>query len=175
MCIDQFSGRIAKLSNGNGPGLSTLQRELLRFVIIIISMAVSLSALVIILWAAWLNRLHHGFITNATLVIDVVSGAYLVAVAPCHLQRLKANQPIQCAWHSFPKVCLHALPSRWRLSLEPLLVEKSFARLWLPSKLWVLPTLFVRIRLEVSDENSWPLNRRPRIRYGLHQPLRRTR
>lgn len=66
-------GRIAKLSSGEAHGLSTLQRELLRFVLFIVSMAVLLSTIVVILWAAWLNRFHHGFITPANLVIDIVS------------------------------------------------------------------------------------------------------
>jgi sodium/potassium-transporting ATPase subunit alpha len=39
-------------------------------------MAVLLSTIVVILWAAWLNRFHHGFITPANLVIDIVSGAF---------------------------------------------------------------------------------------------------
>nr|XP_031860422.1 uncharacterized protein CI109_004032 [Kwoniella shandongensis]KAA5527494.1 hypothetical protein CI109_004032 [Kwoniella shandongensis] len=66
-------GRIAKLSSTGAPTLTTLQREILRFVIIIVSFALSLSLLVIILWAAWLNRSHKGFINVPTLIIDVVS------------------------------------------------------------------------------------------------------
>ncbi|WVQ84457.1 hypothetical protein IAT38_006609 [Cryptococcus sp. DSM 104549] len=66
-------GRIANLASSGAPALTTLQREILRFVIIIVTLAISLALLVIILWAAWLNRSHKGFITPATLVIDVVS------------------------------------------------------------------------------------------------------
>jgi sodium/potassium-transporting ATPase subunit alpha len=66
-------GRIAKLSSSGAPSLTTLQREILRFVIIIVSLAIALALLVIILWAAWLNRLHPGFITKSNLVIDIVS------------------------------------------------------------------------------------------------------
>ncbi|KAK8853203.1 hypothetical protein IAR55_003905 [Kwoniella newhampshirensis] len=66
-------GRIAKLSSTGSPSLTTLQREILRFIIIIISFALTLSVVVIILWAAWLNRSHKGFITVSGLIIDVVS------------------------------------------------------------------------------------------------------
>ena len=66
-------GRIAKLSATGAPSLTTLQREILRFVIIIVTLALTLSVIVIILWAAWLNRDHPGFITPSNLVIDVVS------------------------------------------------------------------------------------------------------
>jgi sodium/potassium-transporting ATPase subunit alpha len=66
-------GRIAKLSATGAPSLTTLQREILRFVIIIVSLALSIALLVVILWGAWLNRSFPGFITNSNLVIDVVS------------------------------------------------------------------------------------------------------
>ncbi|ORY33508.1 hypothetical protein BCR39DRAFT_520515 [Naematelia encephala] len=73
-------GRIAKLSSSGAPTLTTLQREILRFVIIIVTLAISLAVLIIILWAAWLRRDHPGFITNSGLVIDVVS--VMVAFIP---------------------------------------------------------------------------------------------
>ena len=66
-------GRIAKLSSSGGPSLTTLQKEILRFVLIIVTLAVSLAILVVVLWAAWLNRDHKGFISTSTLVIDIVS------------------------------------------------------------------------------------------------------
>jgi sodium/potassium-transporting ATPase subunit alpha len=66
-------GRIAKLSSTGAPTLTTLQREILRFIVIIVSLAISIALLVVILWAAWLNKDHHGFINNSTLVIDIVS------------------------------------------------------------------------------------------------------
>ncbi|OCF38203.1 hypothetical protein I316_00428 [Kwoniella heveanensis BCC8398] len=66
-------GRIAKLSSAGAPTLTTLQREILRFVIIIVCCALTIASLVIILWAAWLNKKHKGFITVPVLIIDVVS------------------------------------------------------------------------------------------------------
>ncbi|RSH91845.1 hypothetical protein EHS25_009215 [Saitozyma podzolica] len=66
-------GRIAKLSSTGAPALTTIQREILRFVIIIVSLAITIALIVIILWAAWLNKDHYGFINTSTLVIDIVS------------------------------------------------------------------------------------------------------
>ncbi|KAK4685419.1 hypothetical protein P7C73_g4728, partial [Tremellales sp. Uapishka_1] len=66
-------GRIAKLSSTGAPSLTTLQKEILHFVIIIVSLALSLALIVIILWGAWLNKKHHGFINVPTLIVDVVS------------------------------------------------------------------------------------------------------
>jgi len=73
-------GRIAKLSSAGKTGLTTLQREILRFVLIIVSIAITLSIVIIIAWAAWLNKDHKGFITNSVLVVDIV--AVCVAFIP---------------------------------------------------------------------------------------------
>ncbi|KAJ9117762.1 hypothetical protein QFC20_000040 [Naganishia adeliensis] len=83
--LDSFSnmlssGRIAKLSTGEAPGLTTLQKEILRFALIIASCALSIAVLVIILWGSWLNKKHKGFITVPVLIIDVVS--VMVAFIP---------------------------------------------------------------------------------------------
>ncbi|GMK56262.1 hypothetical protein CspeluHIS016_0301020 [Cutaneotrichosporon spelunceum] len=66
-------GRIAKLSSHGGPRQTTLEKEIFRFVFIIVGFALSIALLVIILWTAWLNKKHKGFIPPATLVISVVS------------------------------------------------------------------------------------------------------
>lgn len=73
-------GRIAKLSSSGAPSMTTLQREIMRFVLIIVAFALAIAVLVIILWAAWLNPKHKGFITPANLVIDIVS--VMVAFIP---------------------------------------------------------------------------------------------
>ena len=57
-----------------------MQREILRFVIIIASCAITLAVIVIILWGTWLNKKHKGFITVPVLIIDVVS--VMVAFIP---------------------------------------------------------------------------------------------
>ena len=66
-------GRIAKLASSGAPGLTPLQKEILRFVLIIVSLAITVSVIVIILWAAWLRPDHPGFISNSLLIIDIVS------------------------------------------------------------------------------------------------------
>ncbi|KAL0952279.1 hypothetical protein HGRIS_006569 [Hohenbuehelia grisea] len=81
-------GRIAKLSTGvkNGgmfsltDGLTTLQREILRFVAIIAGSATVVAVIIVILWAAWLRRDHPDYINVPTLLIDIVS--VMVAFIP---------------------------------------------------------------------------------------------
>lgn len=68
-------GRIAKLSTGDRHKPTTLQVEITRFVYLICSLAAAIALIVVIAWAAWLDRHHKGFITPATLVIDIVSVA----------------------------------------------------------------------------------------------------
>lgn len=66
-------GRISKLSQGKKEGKTTLEREILRFVKIIVGMALSTCVLVIILWAAWLRKDHPHWINTPLLIVDVVS------------------------------------------------------------------------------------------------------
>ncbi|KAF6760413.1 sodium-potassium ATPase [Ephemerocybe angulata] len=73
-------GVIARLSNNPNTRLSTLQKEILRFVILIASLALSVALLIVILWAAWLRRSYPGYINVPTLLIDVVS--VMVAFIP---------------------------------------------------------------------------------------------
>ncbi|GAB1521256.1 hypothetical protein RhiTH_004348 [Rhizoctonia solani] len=81
-------GRIARLSTGpnaNGKngltaGLTTLQREILRFVLIIAGCASTVAIIIVILWAAWLRRDYPNYINVPTLLIDVVS--VMVAFIP---------------------------------------------------------------------------------------------
>ena len=80
-------GRIAKLSSERRVGMTTLQKEIIRFVLIIASAIAFFSIVVIILWAAWLRVAHPTFLNVAGLVIAVVSvsvafipeGIYLTA------------------------------------------------------------------------------------------------
>ncbi|KAI0762858.1 sodium-potassium ATPase [Fomes fomentarius] len=73
-------GRIAKLSTMEASRLTTLQRELLHFVLIIASLATAVAVLIVILWAAWLRRSYPNYINVPTLLIDVVS--VMVAFIP---------------------------------------------------------------------------------------------
>lgn len=68
-------GKIAKLTNTPKSGSTTLQKEILRFVIIICSLMVFFSIVVIICWAAWLRHSHPNWISVGGLIIDIVTVA----------------------------------------------------------------------------------------------------
>ncbi|OLL24431.1 Sodium/potassium-transporting ATPase subunit alpha-A [Neolecta irregularis DAH-3] len=73
-------GRIAKLSSSDKRGMTTLQREIFRFVSIIVTLALLTCVLVLIIWGSWLRRSHPTWITTSILIVDVVS--VLVAFVP---------------------------------------------------------------------------------------------
>lgn len=54
--ILRCSGRIAKLSSMEASRMTTLQREILYFVLVIASLATAVAILIVILWAAWYVR-----------------------------------------------------------------------------------------------------------------------
>ena len=66
-------GKIAKLSSKRKQGMTTLQKEILRFVLVIVSAVVFVSIIVIIVWAAWLRVDHPGFLNVSGLIVSVVS------------------------------------------------------------------------------------------------------
>jgi sodium/potassium-transporting ATPase subunit alpha len=66
-------GRIAKLSSKRNTGLTTLQREILRFVIVIVSAVFVVSLVVIIVWATWLRVRYPNFLNVSGLIVSVVS------------------------------------------------------------------------------------------------------
>ncbi|KAJ6579686.1 hypothetical protein DFH09DRAFT_1446136 [Mycena vulgaris] len=68
-------GRIAKQASSERPVRTTLEVEILRFVLIIGALALCVAILIVILWAAWLRRDYPGFITVPVLLIDCVSVA----------------------------------------------------------------------------------------------------
>ncbi|KAL9074564.1 MAG: hypothetical protein Q9161_002156 [Pseudevernia consocians] len=68
-------GRIAKLTNEPKTGMTTLEKEVLHFVIIIVSIMLTMIVLVIILWAVWLRKDHPSWINVPTLIVDCVSVA----------------------------------------------------------------------------------------------------
>lgn len=73
-------GRIAKLSSTGAPVRTTLQAEIARFVRIVVVFALSFGLIVTVLWAAWLNKQHYGFITSSGAVTNLV--AVCVAFIP---------------------------------------------------------------------------------------------
>jgi hypothetical protein len=60
-----LSGVIAKLSSGEQARMTTLQRELVRFVAIIACFAIAVAILIVILWAAWYGEYYY-WISNVT-------------------------------------------------------------------------------------------------------------
>jgi sodium/potassium-transporting ATPase subunit alpha len=68
-------GKIARLTNTPKTGMTLLQKEILRFIIIICSLMIFFNIVVIICWAAWLRKKHPGWISVGGLIVDVVTVA----------------------------------------------------------------------------------------------------
>ncbi|GLB08300.1 hypothetical protein AtubIFM57258_004188 [Aspergillus tubingensis] len=68
-------GRIAKLTSEPKKGLTTLEKEVLRFVLLIVLIMLTMIIIVIIVWATWLRVDHPGWINVPTLIVDCVSVA----------------------------------------------------------------------------------------------------
>ncbi|KAL4862167.1 hypothetical protein BDV12DRAFT_49407 [Aspergillus spectabilis] len=66
-------GRIASLSNERRTEMTPMQKEILRFVLIIVSFVVTFVAIIVIVWAAYLRRDHPDFINVPTLIVSCVS------------------------------------------------------------------------------------------------------
>jgi sodium/potassium-transporting ATPase subunit alpha len=73
-------GKIAKLTNTPKTGMTTLQKEILRFIIIICSLMIFFNIVVIVCWGAWLRHEHPDWISVSGLIIDIVTVA--VAFVP---------------------------------------------------------------------------------------------
>ncbi|KAL0576968.1 hypothetical protein V5O48_005010 [Marasmius crinis-equi] len=68
-------GQIAQQASGRRPVRTTLEVEILRFVLIIAGLAAAVVVLIAILWGAWLRKDHPAFINVPTLLINLVSVA----------------------------------------------------------------------------------------------------
>ncbi|KAK5054526.1 hypothetical protein LTR84_001417 [Exophiala bonariae] len=68
-------GHIAKLTNQPSTGQTTLQREIMRFVIIIVSLMVLMNIIVIAVWAGYIRKEHPGYMPVASLIVNIVSVA----------------------------------------------------------------------------------------------------
>ncbi|OAX78430.1 hypothetical protein ACJ72_07263, partial [Emergomyces africanus] len=66
-------GRIAGLTNKPRHEFTPLQKEILRFVLIIIGIIATVVILVVVLWAAWLRRDHPDWINVPLLIVSCVS------------------------------------------------------------------------------------------------------
>ncbi|PYI36884.1 Na/K ATPase alpha 1 subunit [Aspergillus indologenus CBS 114.80] len=68
-------GRIAKLTSEPKKGLTTLEKEILRFVSFIVAIMLAMIILVVGVWAGWLRKEHPDWINVPTLIVDCVSVA----------------------------------------------------------------------------------------------------
>ncbi|KAK5627857.1 hypothetical protein RRF57_003572 [Xylaria bambusicola] len=68
-------GRIAALTQEPNTGLTTLEKEILYFVIIICSIMLTMITIVLFAWGFWLRRDHPDYISVPTLIVDIVSVA----------------------------------------------------------------------------------------------------
>lgn len=66
-------GKIAKLTNRPNNTPTTLQKEILRFVLIICSLAFAFIILVIAVWAGYLRVKHPDYINVSQLIVSIVS------------------------------------------------------------------------------------------------------
>jgi magnesium-transporting ATPase (P-type) len=53
--------------------MTTLQKEILRFVLLSMVGAIVLSVLVVIVWASWLRKDHPEFLSTSGLIVSIVS------------------------------------------------------------------------------------------------------
>ncbi|KAI7904029.1 uncharacterized protein BX663DRAFT_485506 [Cokeromyces recurvatus] len=73
-------GRIARLSLADPNTRTTLQVEILRFVIIIATLSITVGSICLITWAAWLRRDYPNFLTVSNALIAIIS--VIVAFVP---------------------------------------------------------------------------------------------
>ncbi|GAM25690.1 hypothetical protein SAMD00019534_088650 [Acytostelium subglobosum LB1] len=66
-------GRINKLTNSRGEKVSIIQKEITRFVMIIVILTVALAAMFAIEWAAFLRIKHPNFMTTVGMLMNVMS------------------------------------------------------------------------------------------------------
>ncbi|PLB47621.1 Na/K ATPase alpha 1 subunit [Aspergillus steynii IBT 23096] len=101
-------GKIAKLTNEPKKGLSTLEKEILRFVVFIVLIMLFMVIIVIIVWATWLRVKHPDWINVPTLIVDCVSIA--IAFIPEGLPiALTASLTITAALMSKNKILCKSL------------------------------------------------------------------
>ncbi|ETI22497.1 hypothetical protein G647_06572 [Cladophialophora carrionii CBS 160.54] len=68
-------GHIAKLTSTPSTARTTLQKEVLRFVIIIVGLMILMNIIVVAVWGGYIRQKHHDYINVPTLIVDIVSVA----------------------------------------------------------------------------------------------------
>ncbi|KAF9928676.1 hypothetical protein FBU30_002197 [Linnemannia zychae] len=69
---DTLMGRINKLTTGRKPKKTIIQREITRFIQIIIALTVALILIITIAWLAWQHRVYPNFMNVATLLTTLM-------------------------------------------------------------------------------------------------------
>ncbi|KAF9385831.1 hypothetical protein CPB97_004406 [Podila verticillata] len=69
---DTLMGRINKLTSGRKEKVSIISQEITRFVRIIVALTVVLAALILIVWAAWINPTYPDFMPPAVLLVTLM-------------------------------------------------------------------------------------------------------
>ncbi|KJR83256.1 sodium/potassium-transporting ATPase subunit alpha [Sporothrix schenckii 1099-18] len=68
-------GQIAKLTSTPKTGLTTMEREILRFVLLIFVIMVTWIVVLVAVWAGWLRKAHPDWISVPMLIVSAVSVA----------------------------------------------------------------------------------------------------
>ncbi|KAK7963997.1 Na/K ATPase alpha 1 subunit [Apiospora saccharicola] len=68
-------GQIAKLSGTPKPGLTTIEKEILRFVGLISIIMISWIVIIAAVWGGWLQKEHQGWLNVSQLIVSCVSVA----------------------------------------------------------------------------------------------------
>ncbi|KAI1821491.1 hypothetical protein F4861DRAFT_541901 [Xylaria intraflava] len=68
-------GRLAVLTQAPNTALTTLEREILYFVLIIVGIMFAMDAIILLVWGLWLRPKHPDYIDVSTLIVDIVSVA----------------------------------------------------------------------------------------------------
>jgi magnesium-transporting ATPase (P-type) len=84
--------------------MTTLQKEILRFVLLSMIGAIVLSVVVIIVWASWLRTDHPEFLSTSGLIVAIVSVS--VALIPeGTLTFTLLTRPPRCGYNLFDNCC----------------------------------------------------------------------
>ncbi|EEU34196.1 uncharacterized protein NECHADRAFT_85426 [Fusarium vanettenii 77-13-4] len=68
-------GQIAKLTGEPKTGLTTMEKDIFRFVLLIVLIMVSWIIILVAVWAGWLRKSHPGWIDVSALIVSCVSVA----------------------------------------------------------------------------------------------------
>lgn len=68
-------GHIAKLTSTPSTARSPLQKEIIRFVFLIVTLMITMNIVVLGVWAGFIRRAHPGYMPVAALIVNIVSVA----------------------------------------------------------------------------------------------------